>query len=457
LLKLLYGTLCHDKETAIFSGCFFTRRRADNINHFEHIFFAQTSLQYLAPITLFPFIIFFTNGLALPPSMPSAAVIIPAAGSGTRMGLNHPKQYHLLAGIPILIHTIRAFVAASASINRIIVVVPPDFTTSTRQLLSDYQLTGSNITVTGGGRRRQDSVLAGMECLTDATEIVLVHDGARPLVRPDLIRRCLEAAWQHGAAIAAIPVKDTLKKAHPDQTSAATIDRQDLWQAQTPQAARTSLLSPAYAVLDNREVTDEAALLEQAGIAVTLIEGSETNIKITRPDDLILAEKIMQTDSTPTMRIGHGYDAHCLVTGRKLVLAGVTVPHELGLAGHSDADVVTHALCDAVLGALGMGDIGRHFPDSEQRFKDIYSIILLEQVMELVAGRGLAVSNADITIICQAPKLAPYIDTMRQILARACRVKAEQINLKATTTEKMGFTGREEGISCHAVVLLTRK
>lgn len=389
--------------------------------------------------------------------MPSAAVIIPAAGSGSRMGLSQPKQYLLLAGVPILIHTVRAFVAASASINRIVVVVPSNLIAGTRQLLTDYQLTDSSITVTGGGRRRQDSVLAGMESLTDATDIVLVHDGARPLVTPDLIRRCLEAAWQNGAAIAAIPVKDTLKRANADQTIAATVDRQDLWQAQTPQAARTSLLQQAYAALDGREVTDEAALLEQAGTAVSLIEGSETNIKITRPDDLILAEKIMRSDSTPTMRIGHGYDAHCLVTGRNLVLAGVTVPHERGLKGHSDADVVTHALCDAILGALGMGDIGRHFPDSDQRFKDIYSILLLEEVIELAATKGLAVSNADITIVCQAPKLAPHIDAMRRILARACRVTAEQINLKATTTEKMGFTGREEGISCHAVVLLTRK
>ena len=408
--------------------------------------------------------------------MPSAAVIIPAAGSGTRMGLGHPKQYHLLAGVPILIHTIRAFVtvaaaaipgshgirtslsvAAAASINRIVVVVPQDFLAETRQLLAEYNLTSTAITVTAGGRRRQDSVLAGIECLAEATELVLVHDGARPLVRPDLIQRCLEGAWQHGAAIAAIPVKDTLKKAHPDHTIAATVDRRDLWQAQTPQAARLSLLRQAYATLEDRDVTDEAALLEQAGIAVTLVEGSETNIKITRPDDLILAEKIMGPPSSPTMRIGHGYDAHRLVAGRNLVLAGVIVPHELGLAGHSDADVVTHALCDAVLGALGAGDIGRHFPDSDQRFKDICSITLLEQVMQLVADKGLTLSNGDITIICQAPKLAPHIDTMRRILSTACRVGIEQINLKATTTEKMGFAGREEGIGCHAVVLLTKK
>jgi 2-C-methyl-D-erythritol 4-phosphate cytidylyltransferase/2-C-methyl-D-erythritol 2,4-cyclodiphosphate synthase len=386
--------------------------------------------------------------------MPSAAAIIPAAGSGTRMGLDHPKQYHRLAGAPILIHTIQAFVA-TPSINRIVVVVPPDFTAETRRLFTEYNLTDTAITVTAGGRRRQDSVLAGMKCLTDETEIVLVHDGARPLVTPDLIQRCLEAAWQHGAAIAAIPVKDTLKRSREDQTIETTVDRHDLWQAQTPQAARLSLLKQAYAAFNDQDVTDEAALLELAGIAVTLIEGSETNIKITRPDDLILAEKIMQPQPTPIMRIGHGYDAHRLVPDRKLVLAGVTVPHHLGLAGHSDADVVTHALCDAVLGALGMGDIGRHFPDSDQHFKDIYSITLLEQVMELAAAKGLTISNADITIICQDPKLAPHMDVMRRTLATACQVNTDQINLKATTTEKMGFTGRGEGIDCHAVVLLT--
>lgn len=385
--------------------------------------------------------------------MPSAAVIIPAAGSGTRMGLGHPKQYHLLAGVPILIHTIRAFVA-TPSIQRIIVTVPPDLVAESRLLLAEYNLAGQAITITGGGRRRQDSVLAGLECLSDDIDVVLVHDGARPLVTPELIRRCLEAAWQHGAAIAAIPVTDTLKKSGPGQTIARTIDRKDLWQAQTPQAARLSLLKQAYATLADQDVTDEAALLEQAGIAVTLIEGSETNIKITRPLDLILAEKMMQPSSPPIPRIGHGYDAHRLVPDRELILAGVKVPHHLGLAGHSDADVVTHALCDAILGAMAAGDIGRHFPDSDQRFKDIYSISLLEQVMELVFAKGLALANADLTIVCQAPKLAPYMDAMAATLTRACQVTGEQLNIKATTTEKMGFTGRQEGISCHAVVLL---
>ena len=386
--------------------------------------------------------------------MPSAAVIIPAAGNGTRMGLGHPKQYHLLAGVPILIHTIRAFVA-TPSIQRIVVTVPPDLIADSRRLLVQYNLADHAITIAGGGKRRQDSVLAGLNCLSDDIDIVLVHDGARPLITPELIQRCLEAAWRHGAAIVAIPVKDTLKKSRPDQTIACTIDRRDLWQAQTPQAARLTLLKQAYVELEGQDVTDEAALLELAGIAVTLIEGSETNIKITRPLDLILAEKMMQPSLPPTPRIGHGYDAHCLVSGRDLILAGVKIPHSLGLAGHSDADVVTHALCDAILGALAVGDIGRHFPDSDQRFKDIYSISLLTQVMELACHQGFSLANADITIICQAPKLAPYMDAMRTTLTNACQTSSDQINIKATTTEKMGFTGREEGISCHAVVLLT--
>lgn len=375
------------------------------------------------------------------------------------MGLNHPKQFHRLAGIPVLVHTIQAFVAVPA-IDFIVVVVPPVWIADTRQLLAEYALGNKTILVVGGGARRQDSVRAGLSCLTDTTEVVLVHDGARPFVRPELIQRCLEAAWQHGAAIAAVPVKDTLKKAHPDHTIALTVDRKDLWQAQTPQAARLSLLQAAYVANDlagDLDVTDEAALLENGGVSVSLVEGAETNIKITRPDDLILAEKIMHPPSPPRMRIGHGYDAHCLVPDRKLVLAGVTVPHHQGLAGHSDADVVTHALCDAILGALGAGDIGRHFPDSDQRFKDIYSITLLQQVADLADRQGFVVNNGDITIICQAPKLAPFMDAMRVTLARACRVTTEQINLKATTTEQMGFTGRGEGISCHAVVLLTEK
>lgn len=383
----------------------------------------------------------------------SAAVIIPAAGSGSRMKLGHPKQFHMLAGLPILIHTIRAFLN-NPNIQRCVVVVPIDWLEEARKLLCQYDINLSNVAITVGGRRRQDSVQAGLALLDDSIDIVLVHDGARPLASQDLITRCYLAACQHGAAIAAIPVKDTLKKVDSDQHITATIDRQGLWQAQTPQAARRLLLEKAYRESSEEDVTDESSLLEKAGIPVSIVAGSETNLKITSPEDLILAERIMQNNLNPQMRIGHGFDAHRFATGRPLVLGGVTIPHTLGLAGHSDADVVTHALCDAILGALGAQDIGHHFPDSDARFSGIYSILLLEQVIEHAGKNAFCLGNADITIVCQTPRLAPHIQAMRETLAKTCRVGTHLLNVKATTTEKMGYTGREEGISCHAVVLL---
>ena len=390
--------------------------------------------------------------------MTSVVAIIPAAGSGSRMGLDHPKQYHLLCGVPILIHTVRVFISSS-SVDKTVVVVPSDRVESTSILMAEYDLAGDTLQVIAGGRRRQDSVKAGLDSLDKDVDIVLVHDGARPLLSHELITRCCDAASRYGAAIAAVPVKDTLKKSTVDNRILHTVDREDLWQAQTPQAARISLLLDAYKLAGARDVTDEASLLELAGTAVQLVEGAETNIKITRPDDLIIAEKIMQKEirSMPSMRIGHGYDAHQFAKKRDLVLGGVSIPFEMGLAGHSDADALTHALCDAILGALAAGDIGSHFPDSDQQFNNIYSIVLLEQVVTLAAERGFMVSNADVTVICQQPRLAPYIKKMQEILSAACGVAQDQINVKATTTEKMGFTGRMEGISCHAVVLLAQK
>jgi len=386
---------------------------------------------------------------------PSVAAIIPAAGSGTRMKLDHPKQYHQLAGTPILIHTVRVFHHHPA-IDQTVVVVPAEWLDTTRDMLAEHGVMGETLTVVAGGRRRQDSVLAGLKALNDTTENVLVHDGARPLVTPALINRCIDAVALHGAAIAAVPVKDTLKRGDAAGRVTATIDRNTLWQAQTPQGAQRSLLVAAFEAAGEMDVTDEAMLLEQAGIPVMLVEGEETNLKITRPEDLPLAESIMQRNRAPEFRIGHGFDAHRLVEGRKLVLGGVTIPYELGLAGHSDADVLTHALCDALLGALGAGDIGRHFPDNDAAFHNIYSILLLDKVMELVVERGFRIGNIDITIVCQKPKLATFLFDMKDILAKSCRTEPGAVNLKATTTEKMGYTGRGEGISCHAVVLLVK-
>jgi 2-C-methyl-D-erythritol 4-phosphate cytidylyltransferase/2-C-methyl-D-erythritol 2,4-cyclodiphosphate synthase len=372
------------------------------------------------------------------------------------MGLDIPKQYHFLAGAPILVHTVRRFIETDC-VNGVVVVVPADRVVFTADLLAGYGIAGDVVRVIAGGKRRQDSVKAGLDCLGTDVDVVLVHDGARPFVSAELIAKCAQAAMVHGAAIAAVPVKDTLKRAGADNRIVETVDREALWQAQTPQAVRLSLLRDAYAFVGKRDATDEASLLELAGIPVQLVEGSETNIKITRPDDLIIAEKIMQKSSSPSMRVGHGYDAHRFAEDRDLILGGVTIPFALGLAGHSDADVLTHALCDAILGALGAGDLGAHFPDTDKQFKDIYSIKLLESVMALAVKKNFVLANADVTVVCQKPKLAPFLAEMKKIISKACAIRENQLNIKATTTEKMGFTGRMEGISCHAVVLLVQR
>jgi 2-C-methyl-D-erythritol 4-phosphate cytidylyltransferase/2-C-methyl-D-erythritol 2,4-cyclodiphosphate synthase len=382
--------------------------------------------------------------------MKLSAAIIPAAGFGTRMQLDHPKQYHLLMGVPVLVRTVRAFIK-NRLIDRIVVVVLADWVEETTRIFEHYSI--DEVTLVAGGNRRQDSVEAGLKTLAEDIDIVLVHDGARPLVSQQTINKCHEAAVRDGAAIAAIPVKDTLKKV-TDGLVTSTIDRTSLWQAQTPQAARRDLLQLAYSHNGDEDVTDEATLLEKATIPVTIVEGNESNIKITRPEDMVLATAILRQNFPPALRIGHGYDAHRFAKNRDLVLGGITVPYELGLAGHSDADVLTHALCDAILGALGEGDIGFHFPDSDETYNSIYSITLLERVMELTTKHTYAISNCDITIICQKPRLAPYLDSMKNLLAKTCKIDSNAVNIKATTTEKMGFTGREEGISCHAVVLL---
>jgi len=384
---------------------------------------------------------------------PKAAAIIPSAGFGTRMKLDLPKQYHLLSGIPILVRTVRTFIS-SPVIDEIVVVVPVKRLKETYEMFTAYDIDTDTLIITAGGKRRQDSVYEGLQKCSKDIDIVLVHDGARPLIDLALIDRCYEGAVSHGAVIAAVPVKDTLKRSGPDGTITATIDRTDLHQAQTPQAARKSLLEKGYTQAGDKDVTDEASLLEHAGVEVTLVEGSETNLKITRPEDLPLAEKILNPPAQHRFKIGHGYDAHRFAEDRKLILGGVTVEHTHGLAGHSDADVLTHAFCDAILGALGAGDIGKHFPDSDDKYKGIYSVKLLEEVMEYAVIKGYTIGNADITVVCQAPKLAPYLSTMESLLAKTCKTEQSDINIKATTTEKMGFTGRKEGISCHAVVLL---
>lgn len=352
----------------------------------------------------------------------------------------------------VLVHTVLPFTRCPF-LDRIIIAVPADKVEQTRDLIGPYLPEKPAVDVIAGGLRRQDSVLAGLQALDDDIDIVLVHDGVRPLVTENLIESCYRQAVQSGAAIAAVEVKDTLKRGDADGRIAETVDRSGLWQAQTPQAARKELLQQGFAAAGGRDVTDEAGLLELAGIPVAIVKGAETNLKITRPEDLELARTIMNARK-PALRIGHGFDAHRFSEDRKLILGGVEIDHQLGLLGHSDADVVAHALGDAILGAAGAGDIGRHFPDSSAEFKDISSLILLDRIMAVAQAAGLALGNCDITIVCQAPRLGPHFELMRQTLARHCLCSPEQINIKATTTEKMGYTGRLEGISCHAVVIL---
>jgi 2-C-methyl-D-erythritol 4-phosphate cytidylyltransferase / 2-C-methyl-D-erythritol 2,4-cyclodiphosphate synthase len=400
-------------------------------------------------------------------NMAAITAIIPAGGTGSRMGLAIPKQYCDLAGIPVLIHTLRAF--EQSPVDAVIVVSPAAYLQSTQELIDRFGITKVQ-KVVAGGRLRQDSVRAGLAAAAPQTELVVVHDGARPLVSPELIKACIDEARRTGAAMAAIPVKDTLKAVAADNTILHTVDRQGLWQAQTPQAVRAALLRQAFAEADGFVGTDEASLLERRGIRVSIVEGSERNLKITRPEDLLVAEALLHHEQPSAgtameeklperkaeMRIGHGYDAHSLVTDRPLVLGGVIVPHAKGLLGHSDADVLSHALCDAILGALGQGDIGRHFPDTDGSYRNISSLKLLTRVMDMAARQGWGLGNADVTVIAQRPKLAPFFAEMREKIAAACGVGPEVLNLKATTTEKMGFTGREEGIAAHSVVLLIR-
>lgn len=390
----------------------------------------------------------------------NTAVIIAAGGAGLRMGTDIPKQFLPLHGRPVLFYSLAAF-AAHEMIDLVCVVVPAACRRRAEQILESCKkdLGPAEIILAHGGATRQQSVANGLRQLPAAISFVLVHDGARPLVDQDTISRTVAAVRRHGAAIAAMPVIDTLKKVRETRIL-KTIDRTELWQAQTPQGAERGLLQQAYAFAEKTGFvgTDEASLLEHASIPVVITSGSRSNIKITDPADLLLAEALLSQrkphNRQVVPRIGHGYDAHCLVEGRPLVLGGVTIHHERGLLGHSDADVLTHALCDAVLGALAKGDLGTHFPDTDPRFKGVDSLGLLEQVMTMARRDGFSLGNCDITVVAQEPKLAPHIDEMRKNIAWSAGCEPQQVSIKATTTERMGFPGRGEGIAAHAVTLL---
>ncbi|MEZ0329175.1 MAG: 2-C-methyl-D-erythritol 4-phosphate cytidylyltransferase [Dissulfuribacterales bacterium] len=415
--------------------------------------------------------------------------IVAAAGMGVRFGSVVPKQFLPLNGRPVLYHSVNAMLLADF-IQEVVVAVHTDYMEQATLAMQDL-MSVKPVRLVEGGASRQESVKNALLATDPALNWVAVHDGARPLVTPDVIEELCILAKDLGAALLAAPVMDTVKETDEDGLILRTIPRDRLFLAQTPQVCKKADLLRAYEEADKKGLsfTDEAGLLELIGVPVAVMSSDWTNLKITEPVDLQLAELILQArnsektkDTTkfpstaqvrahlsfpahkaaspcemPRIRVGMGYDAHRLTAGRRLVLGGVEIPFDFGLDGHSDADVLTHALCDAILGAMGEGDIGCHFPDSDMRYKDISSLLLLKEVVKLAHARGFSVENADITLVAQAPKLAPYFQEMRGNIAEICAAPAACINIKATTTEGMGFAGKGEGMACYATVLVAKQ
>jgi 2-C-methyl-D-erythritol 4-phosphate cytidylyltransferase/2-C-methyl-D-erythritol 2,4-cyclodiphosphate synthase len=312
-----------------------------------------------------------------------------------------------------------------------------------------------------GGERRQDSVAAGFSAIGDQVDLVVVHDAARPFVDPATIDRTIEAAGRGGAAIAALRASDTVKEVDPDNPArvARTLPRDAIWLAQTPQAFARHVLADAIRLGQSGGLgTDEAALAEQAGHTVLLVEGNAHNIKITTAADVSYARALLNEQrgdgGDVRMRIGTGYDSHRLVEGRRLILGGVLIPYSMGLKGHSDGDALCHALTDAVLGAAALGDIGRHFPDTDPQWRDANSLALLQHAVALVRDAGYAVANVDAVVVAERPALAPHVDRIRTRIAEALGIDTDSVSVKGKTNEGMGETGRGEGIAVHAVALL---
>ncbi len=392
--------------------------------------------------------------------MTIASALIPAAGAGERLGKGVNKALVEVAGKPILAHTLSVFEACE-SVGEIVIVTGEQDIEAAGEIAGRFGFTKVKHIIAGGAQR-QDSVRNGLaKCSHD---IIVIHDAARPMVTCGMIERSIEKAREMGACIAAVPVIDTIKSSEEGVVS-ATIDRRLLYSVQTPQTFRTDLIRKAYdkAYEDGFYATDDSALVEHLGEKVAIVQGSYENIKITTPSDLEIAEcrlasrhAELDSASNSTVRTGFGFDVHRLVEGRELWLGGVRIEHEKGLLGHSDADVALHAIADACLGAAALGDIGKHFPDSDPAYKGISSLQLLSRVGELVSAEGYAVGNIDAVIACERPKIAPHTAEMRDRIAEALRTSPDCVSIKGTTTEGLGYTGRGEGIACWATATLIR-
>ena len=382
--------------------------------------------------------------------MTTASALIPAAGSGERFGRSANKVFCDVAGKPILAHTLAVFESCEA-IDEIVLVARQADLERSQNLLRRFGFAKVR-EVVRGGRHRQDSVANGLARVT--REIVVIHDAARPLVTRQVIERSIEVARHSGACVAAVPVIDTIKSV-TDGRVTATIDRSNLFAVQTPQTFQTELITEAYrrAIEDGVYATDDAALVERLGKEVAVVPGSYDNIKVTTPADL---DAVSAKLGGGEVRTGIGYDVHGLVEGRKLVLGGVGIDFDKGLAGHSDADVAVHAIMDAVLGAASLGDIGRLFPDSDPQYRNISSLSLLTRVGELLCGAGWLVLNIDAVIVCESPKIAPFATQMSRRIADCLGIDSSRVSIKGTTTEGLGFTGRGEGIACQAIATIRR-
>lgn len=386
------------------------------------------------------------------------SAIIAAGGRGQRFGGGTPKQLLTIGGRSVLERSVALFIEHPA-VQEVVVALPADLVADPPAYLRSA---GKPVRIVAGGARRQDSVLNAFRAIDPRSELIVIHDAARPFASQDLIDRTIAAAAEGGAALAALPARDTIKRARSvsERIVAETVPRELIHLAQTPQAFTRAVLANALAVgEDAPEATDEAALAERAGHPVRLVAGESRNIKITTPEDMPMVEAMLGRDQHPEaarMRIGNGYDLHRLVAGRPLVIGGVTVPFERGPLGHSDGDVACHSATDAILGAAALGDIGRHFPDNDPRWKDADSLDLLARAVAIVRAEGLEVVNVDITVVLEAPKIKSHVQAMRERVAAAIGVGVDCVSIKGKTNEGVDAVGRGEAIAAHATALLRR-
>ena len=376
------------------------------------------------------------------------AVIIAAAGQGKRLGAPVPKQYLKIGGEYVIAKSIKAFEDID-EIDYIFVVTNDEYRKVCAEIVEEKGFTKVEGIVSGGSRR-QDSVFNALQEINarkPGVSMVLIHDGARPFIGRDVILNVLEETDNMGAAVACVAMKNSVRRMEQGSSASMSVDRADYYSVQTPQGFKKSMLIEAYdkAFDEGFEGTDDASIVEWAGYDISIVDGDYGNIKITTKEDLPMEN-----------RVGTGFDVHQLTEGRKLILGGVDIPYDRGLLGHSDADVLTHAVMDALLGAAGLGDIGQHFPDSDDAYKDADSMKLLAKVKKMLEENFYSIGNIDVTLIAQKPKIRPYVDEMRDNISGVLEIDRSRVNIKGTTTEKLGFTGREEGIACEAVCTIYR-